>query len=188
MSAVIREAVRCMPRPVAPRQAIKPALAAYVTVVEGILASGIDEADVPVKVAEALAPLAAVRDLLEPAQRTGDPHGYARHTLYADAEGRFTVLAIVWQPGQTSCVHGHSAWCAMAVHEGRPSVALYDYEQGYGALLRNELRCAPGDVSWVRPGLQQPHRLFNADSRVAITLHTYGRDLRRDPAAINIPV
>jgi predicted metal-dependent enzyme (double-stranded beta helix superfamily) len=187
MSAVIREAARSM-RPVGPRQGIKPALAAYVAAVEDILAGGVDEADVPVRVAAALAPLAAVRDLLEPAQRMGDPQSYARHTLYADPEGRFTVLAIVWQPGQTSCVHGHSAWCAVAVHEGRPSVALYDYEQGYGALPGREICCAPGYVTWVHPGVQQPHRLFNADSRVAITLHTYGRDLRQDPAAINIPV
>jgi len=40
----------------------------------------------------------------------------------------------------------------------------------------------------VAPGVDAPHRIFNAGDTVAITIHTYGRDLTLDPAAINIYV
>ena len=191
MSAVIREFVRSRHSHslVSQRRAaLKPALARYVEQVEDILHSAADEAAIPARVAAALGELACVRDLLEPGQRLGDAQTYTRHLLYADPEGRFTVLALVWLPGQTTPVHGHTAWGAVAVHEGRPTVALYDYEPGYGALPKCEIRCVPGEVSWVRAGIQQPHRIYNSADRVAITLHTYGRDLVEDPASINILV
>lgn len=191
MSAVIREFTRPSRReaPGDPqRAALVPALARYVGEVEAILASAADEAAIPARVAGALAELACVRDLLTPEQRQGDAENYTRHLLYADPEGRFTVLALVWLPGQTTPVHGHTAWGAVAVHEGRPTVALYDYEPGYGALPRCEIRCVPGEVSWVHAGIRQPHRIYNADQRMAITLHTYGRDLVADPTSINILV
>lgn len=191
MSAVIREATRpARHGGEAPRQRVAQpaALLRYIAQVEDILASSADAAVIPARVARPLAELACVRDLLSPEQRTGQPDKYTRHTLYADPQGRFTVLAIVWMPGQTTPVHGHSAWGVVAVHEGRPTVALYEYEPGYGALPGKEICCVPGEVSWVRAGIQYPHRIFNADQRVAITLHTYGRDLTQDPCAINIPV
>ncbi len=191
MSAVIREATRTarysaeeLRRQVAQHSA----LVGYVAQVEDILASSADSAAIPARVAGPLAELACVRDLLSPEQRSGHPDKYTRHTLYADPRGRFTVLAIVWMPGQTTSVHGHTAWGVVAVHEGRPTIALYEYEPGYGALPSQEICCVPGEVSWVRAGIQYPHRIFNADQRMAITLHTYGRDLTQDPCAINIPL
>ena len=191
MSAVIREATRRarysvedLRHPVAQ----PPALLRYVAEVENILTSSADSAAIPARVAGPLGELACVRDLLSPEQRSGHPDKYTRHTLYADPQGRFTVLAIVWMPGQSTPVHGHTAWGVVAVYEGRPTVALYEYEPGYGALPGKEICCVPGEVSWVRAGIQYPHRIFNADQRVAITLHTYGRDLSRDPCAINITV
>ena len=191
MSAVFREATRPVPRTVAePRYpaARQPALARYVARVERILASCADTAAIPAQVAGPLAELACQQDLLSPEQRTGCAQKYTRHTLYADPDGRFTVLAIVWMPGQATPVHGHSAWGVVAVYEGRPTVALYEFEPGYGALPGKEICCVRGDVSWVRAGIQYPHRIFNADQSSAITLHTYGRDLTQDPCAINIPL
>ena len=191
MSAVIHEAMRPAPRRVARPPGtvgLSPALARYVAEVENILASCADSAAVPGRVAGPLSELARVHDLLTPQQRTGHPENYTRHTLYTDPRGRFTVLAIVWLPGQATPVHGHTAWGVVAVHEGHPTVALYEFEPGYGALPGAQVCCGPGEVSWVRAGIQYPHRIFNADQQVAITLHTYGRDLTDDPCGINIPV
>ncbi|TVQ48617.1 MAG: cysteine dioxygenase [Gammaproteobacteria bacterium] len=175
-------------RPSGPLAVVPPALARYVAHVESLLAGAADEEALAARVAGALGELACERDLLAPEQRIGDAETYTRHLLYADPEGRFSVLALVWMPGQGTPVHGHTAWGAVAVHEGRPTVALYEYEPGYGALPRQELQCVPGEVSWVRAGIQYPHRICNTSDRPAITLHTYGRDLSRNPTGINILV
>ncbi len=175
-------------RPSGPTLPVSPALARYVEQVETLLAGAADEAALAARVAGALGELACERDLLTPEQRCGDADGYTRHLLYADPQGRFSVLALVWLPGQGTPVHGHTAWGAVAVHEGRPTVVLYEYEPGYGALPRQDIQCVPGEVSWVRAGIQYPHRICNVSDRPAITLHTYGRDLSRNPTGINILV
>lgn len=167
---------------------LAPALARYVAQVEALLAGAADEAALAARVAGALGELACERGLLTPEQRLGDAEHYTRHLLHADPDGRFTVLALVWLPGQSTPVHGHTAWGAVAVHEGRPTIGLYEYEPGYGALPRQEIQCVPGEVSWVQAGIQYPHRIFNASDRPAITLHTYGRDLSSNPTGINILV
>jgi predicted metal-dependent enzyme (double-stranded beta helix superfamily) len=111
---------------------------------------------------------------------------YRRHLLYADPTGRFTVLAVVWQPGQGTPVHGHTAWGAVGVYQGHPSVTTYRCTDGSPPALTGEHQCKPGDVCHVTPGTAEPHRVFNASDAMAITIHTYGRDLSVDPAAINI--
>lgn len=144
--------------------------------------------EVPAAVAERLAGLARVDGLLAPHQRRAGTEGYRRHLLYRDPHGRFTLMALVWRPGQGTPVHGHSAWCAVTVLSGQPTVARYDYEPGYGALPCGERCCRPGDAAWEQPGVSRPHRIYNASDDLVITLHCYGRDLAADPAAINLPV
>ncbi|WP_405228243.1 cysteine dioxygenase family protein [Lentisalinibacter sediminis] len=111
---------------------------------------------------------------------------YRRHVLYADPLGRFTVLSVVWRPGQGTPVHGHTAWGAVGVYSGRPSVANYRLVRDGAVELACEAVCAPGDVTCVQRGIDYPHRVHNASDDVAITVHTYGRDLIADPASINI--
>ena len=111
---------------------------------------------------------------------------YRRHVLYADPRGRYTVLAVVWRPGQTTPVHGHTAWGAVGVYRGTPSVEAYRCDDGATAELCGEFCCCPGQVSHVSAGVEAPHRIFNDSDDIAITIHTYGRDLTEDPASINI--
>lgn len=117
--------------------------------------------------------------------RPGDDT-YRRHVLYADPEGRFTVLSVVWRPGQGTPVHGHTAWGAVGVYRGSPSVSNYRLVREGTAELVCDATCGPGDVTCVQPGIEYPHRVYNASDDLAITIHTYGRDLVADPGAINI--
>jgi len=119
----------------------------------------------------------------EPAEDT-----YRRHVLHADPLGRFTVLSVVWRPGQGTPVHGHTAWGAVGVYRGMPSVANYRLVRDGAVALACEAVCSPGDVTTVQPGIDYPHRVWNASGELAVTVHTYGRDLLADPASINIPV
>ena len=56
--------------------------------------------------------------LLSAKHRAPEKKCYARHVLYSDPFKRFTVLAIVWGPGQFSPPHAHDTWCAYAVYDG----------------------------------------------------------------------
>lgn len=113
---------------------------------------------------------------------------YRRHVLYADPLGRFTVLSVVWRPGQGTPVHGHTAWGAVGVYSGTPGVANYRLVRDGAVEPACEATCTAGDVTCVQPGIDYPHRVYNAGDEIAITIHTYGRDLLADPASINIPI
>ena len=143
------------------------------------------------RVAAALGRVLAIEDLLAPAQQAGNPDHYCRHALYADAAGRFTILALIWGPGQRTPVHGHTAWGAAGVYRGTPTVAIYDLcRRGNGAMECCETRrfvLQPGQTGYVRMGLDDIHRIGNEGRRdTAITIHAYGRDLIREPDSLNI--
>ena len=39
-------------------------------------------------------------DVLTAAQRLGSPDGYRSHTLHVAPDGSFSIVALVWRPGQ----------------------------------------------------------------------------------------
>lgn len=165
------------------------AISAFAERMREILATSNGEDPVE-SVGEALRPVLAVKDLLAPCLRTSEEDWYCKHTLFACPEKRFTLLALVWLPGQGTVIHGHTAWGAVGVYEGSPNVAVYDcreLEDGrHEATEIKDIRCKPGDVALVRPGLEDVHRIYNATDETMITLHAYGLDLVEDPDAINL--
>ena len=48
-------------------------------------------------------------EILTAAERLGDPGDYRCHVLHAEADGSFSVTAMVWRPGQITPVHDHAA-------------------------------------------------------------------------------
>ncbi|HEV3106046.1 MAG TPA: cysteine dioxygenase family protein, partial [Trinickia sp.] len=123
----------------------------------------------------ALAQAAADDTLLNPAQREGSAQCYRRHLLAADPDGRYAMAALVWQPGQASPVHAHHTWCAYAVLDGTLTESLFDWNSALGRATqaRTQSRAA-GAVSYTRAGLSCIHRLGNAGTRAAVSLHVYG--------------
>ncbi|WP_254926207.1 cysteine dioxygenase family protein [Bordetella genomosp. 11] len=106
------------------------------------------------------------------------PRGaYSRHVAYADPHGRFTVVYLVWPPGQFSPVHGHHTWCAYRIVRGELRETLYTWDDdAQCARAQCEVRRLPEDIVTAAPGLGQIHRLGNAGDTVAISLHVYGID------------
>jgi predicted metal-dependent enzyme (double-stranded beta helix superfamily) len=128
-------------------------------------------------VAAALQPALGRSDLLGPDQRTGDPARYRQHLLHVAPGGAFSLVALVWPPGQATPIHDHLAWCVVGVHQGS------EYETRYALSAHGELvetgsgTAGVGDVA----GLLPPgdiHRVHNAGNGLAISLHVYGADLR----------
>jgi hypothetical protein len=56
--------------------------------------------------------------LLSPGQLAGDPGGYQTHLVHAEPDGSFSILVMVWLPGQQTSVHDHLTWCVTAVLQG----------------------------------------------------------------------
>ncbi len=124
---------------------------------------------------EALGEVAADARWLPAAQREGSAQTYRRHLLAADPRGRYAVAALVWMPGQASPIHAHQTWCGYAVLAGTLSETLYDWHeaQQQAREVRSHAR-ACGAVSFVRAGRASIHRLGNAGSEPAVSLHIYG--------------
>src|SRR3954463_5001600 len=50
-------------------------------------------------------------DVLTAEQRLGSPDGYLTHRLHVEPDGSFSVIALVWRPGQVTRIHDHLTWC-----------------------------------------------------------------------------
>ena len=137
-------------------------------------------------IAEALKRACAQPDLLSPLQCCGRKDHYARHVLHADPAGRYTVVALVWEPGQMTPVHGHYAWCSYAVVSG-----LLHEERYLRACDPQAVSCtgsadrAPGYYCFSHAGLDEIHRLGNRGDVPAISVHVYGVDAPRIATHVN---
>jgi predicted metal-dependent enzyme (double-stranded beta helix superfamily) len=128
-------------------------------------------------------------ELLSSAQCIGSASGYRRHLLYVSPLKDFSIMSVVWNPGQQSPVHGHTAWGAVGVYAGQPFCENYEASQDAdGTLTHTQLetrRLQPQDLAVVDPGLGTIHRIGNDGVSRCVTVHIYGRDLLDDPASIN---
>ncbi|HTK02272.1 MAG TPA: cysteine dioxygenase family protein [Bordetella sp.] len=112
--------------------------------------------------------------------------GYTRHVAYADPQGQFTIVYLVWPPGQFSPVHGHHTWCAYRVVKGELTETLYVWdEQAQCARAQRDVPRRPGDIVTSASGLLQIHRLGNAGDDVAVSLHVYGIDAQALATGVN---
>ena len=111
--------------------------------------------------------------------RRGDPAGYQSHLLYAEADGTFSVSAMVWLPGQQTAIHDHVAWCVTGVLRGREYEEIFALADGGRALEVAARNVNPaGSVSgFAPPG--DIHRVRNIGDDVAISMHVYGADISR---------
>ena len=113
-------------------------------------------------------------DVLTPEQRLGSPDGQAGHTLHVEPDGAFSIIGLVWRPGQITRIHDHLTWCVFGVVQGVEHEELFDA----GLNLVGESDNHVGDVSgFAPPG--DIHRVHNTGEEVAISIHVYGTDVMR---------
>jgi len=138
------------------------------------------------RIVAALARAAADPELLTPAQRIPSPDCYARHVVCGDPAGRFTILSLVWMPGQFSPPHAHHTWCGYAVLENALDETVYrfDHAAAKAEVLRSEIR-KPGYSCFAGAGLDQIHSLGNSGLRPAISIHVYGVERERVATHVN---
>ena len=64
--------------------------------------------------------------MLTAEQRLGSPDGYRSHTLHVEPDGSFSIVALVWRPGQVTRIHDHLTWCVFGVIQGVEHEELFD--------------------------------------------------------------
>jgi predicted metal-dependent enzyme (double-stranded beta helix superfamily) len=113
-------------------------------------------------------------DVLTAEQRRGSPDGYRSHTLYVAPDGSFSIIALVWRPGQLTRIHDHMTWCTFGVIQGVEHGELFDADLNPVGRSDNHV----GDVSgFAPPG--DIHRVHNTGDTTAISIHIYGTDVTR---------
>ncbi|MBO1413728.1 cysteine dioxygenase family protein [Streptomyces sp. FH025] len=119
--------------------------------------------------------------LLTPAQREGDPRRYRQHVLHAEEDGGFSVVSLVWLPGQRTPIHDHVSWCVAGVHQGQESETRYRLvSEGRGSrLVETEHVAGPAGTvaAFAPPG--DIHLVRNGCGGTAISIHVYGADVSR---------
>jgi predicted metal-dependent enzyme (double-stranded beta helix superfamily) len=159
-------------RPAVP--APRPALIDLIAAVRHVIALRADWARTAILVADQLRAHLPEPGILTPDQRRGQPGRPAGHILHAETDGTFSILGLVWRPGQSTRIHDHITWCVVGVLQGIEHEDLYnDQLSPIGARDNHQ-----GEVSgFAPPG--DIHRIRNTGTSTAISLHIYGTDITR---------
>lgn len=121
-------------------------------------------------------------DFLAPELLRPDPQRYARRLVHRDPALRYTVLAMVWGPGQGTPLHDHAGmWCVECVYRGRIRVTSYSLESRLDEpVLRfareTEIVAGVGEAGALIPPFEY-HTIANADATPSVTLHVYGGEM-----------
>jgi predicted metal-dependent enzyme (double-stranded beta helix superfamily) len=151
-------------------------LAAAVRVAVGERANWRDTAEL---VASALGRHLPSPSMLTAEQRTGDPETYKSEVLHSEPDGSFSIVALVWRPGQVTPIHDHVTWCVFGVIQGMECEELFKLDEQGTCLVEAGYNVnRTGDVSgFAPPG--DIHRVRNGGDRTAISIHIYGTDVSR---------
>lgn len=118
-------------------------------------------------------------DVLTADQRLGSPDGYRSHTLHIEPDSSFSIIALVWRPGQMTRIHDHVTWCVFGVIQGVEHEELFDADLNLVDRSDNHI----GDVSgFAPPG--DIHRVHNTGDTTAISIHIYGTDVTRTGSSV----
>ena len=107
---------------------------------------------------------------------------YARRLLHRDPEGRYTVVVMIWAPGQSTPIHDHGGrWCVECVYQGTIRVTSYALVGGTDAerirfRLESEIMAGIGEAGALIPPYDY-HVIRNMDDPTAITIHVYGGEM-----------
>ncbi len=117
--------------------------------------------------------------VVAPELRSGDPDTYRSHLLHAEPDGSFSIVALVWRPGQETPIHDHVTWCVFTVVQGVEHEELFMLDEEAGVLVEaGSATNKTGSVSgFAPPG--DIHRVRNVGDETAISIHVYGTDVDR---------
>jgi predicted metal-dependent enzyme (double-stranded beta helix superfamily) len=119
---------------------------------------------------------------LPPDLRRPAPGSYARRLVHSSPDLGYTVLAMVWGPGQGTPLHDHAGmWCVEGVVDGRIEVTQYRLLDRLGRRCRFERQetttAGIGSAGRLIPPFDY-HTIANArPDEPSITVHVYGGEM-----------
>ena len=141
------------------------------------------ESDTVMQVKEILCQSLKAGFALPEDKKTTCKEHYARHLIHADPEGLFSIVAMVWGPGQATPLHDHGdLWCVEGLLEGSVEVCMYKHRDSKpdGTEIFEESFCVYpgcGDTGHLIPP-EDHHIIRNTSStESAITIHIYGGEM-----------
>lgn len=111
--------------------------------------------------------------------------GYARHLLYSDPQGRFSIAVMVWRSGQGTPVHDHDGtWGMIGMIQGGLEIVNYfsdEEDLRLGEIsLRSEAPHTPrAGTDQCVCGCADIHTVNNRLGETAISVHVYARGLEK---------
>jgi predicted metal-dependent enzyme (double-stranded beta helix superfamily) len=166
------------PITLAPAHAV-PGLDELVTAVRAVVRRQTDWQQTAGLVAEAVTNHLPSAEILSAEQRRGHADGYRSHVLHAEPDGSFSIVALVWRPGQVTQIHDHVTWCVFGVIQGVEHEELFTLDENQEVLVEaGSSTNEAGDVTgFAPPG--DIHRVRNVGADTAISIHVYGTDVGR---------
>ena len=165
---------------------ISSGLAQLIEEVRAAVRSGSNAAETGEAVAKLLQPHLSARDFLTDEQMTPDACAYCRHHLHVEPDGSFSIVALVWLPGQETKIHDHVSWCVVGVYRGEEDETTYQLggnETDRHLLVTGHAVNEVGSVcALVPPG--DIHRVKNSGQDTAVSLHVYGADVQARGSSI----
>jgi predicted metal-dependent enzyme (double-stranded beta helix superfamily) len=126
-----------------------------------------------------LAGLVGADDWLPERFAEPDPAHFRQYLLYCDPRGRFSVVSVVWAPGQGTPIHDHTVWGMVGVLRGAERCEEFAVAGAGGPMTAGGTHLLrPGEIDLVSPRVGDIHRVSNACAgQVAVSIHVYGANI-----------
>src|SRR5215472_11995245 len=148
-------------------------LAPFIDDVEALVAAERDPRQVAAGVQARLPLLLAHPDFLAPRFREPDPQRYRTHLLAVAPSRQFSVVSMVWLPGQMTPIHDHLCWCVVGVLQGLECEQRYSLREradGKRWLVPvDEEDLSPCQATALVPPEENIHEVWNGGQEVAIS-------------------
>lgn len=159
---------------------------------------GLGPTEMAAQAARLLPAVLARPDCLPGEYRGPNSEHYEQHIVHVHSEGQYSVVALVWLPGQATPVHDHRCWCVVGVLEGTEQETRYTLRRPVGfssassqdsadewLAVKESLRNTPGSVSVLVPPQENIHQVVNGSDTLAVSIHVYGADIGLLGTSIN---
>jgi len=144
---------------------------------DALVAANNDSHAIAARVGMLLRPALSDASLLEPRHCEPADDRYRQHLVHVNPAGRYSIVALVWKPGQATAIHDHRCWCVVGVWRGLERETSYDLHDDTGSpylIARRSVAAEPGDVSVLVPPDEDIHRVENGGTSPCLR----GRHLR----------
>jgi predicted metal-dependent enzyme (double-stranded beta helix superfamily) len=154
---------------------------------DALVANDTDTNEIAARAGMLLRPALSDPSLLEARHCEPADDRYRQHLVHVHPAGRYSIVGLVWKPGQATPIHDHCCWCVVGVWRGLERETTYDLHADTSPYLvpRRSAVSVPGDVSVLVPPEEDIHRVENCGTGLAISIHVYGDDISVLGSSIN---